>query len=145
MSDVDVNAESVRQLRAATASGKTVTLGGQTYVVRPLKYRQTVEALQLIPPLLGLIYKMQGEGMQEASLQDFLAAAPGTLERLTCMCCAEITPPWFESAETDDALTLMTAVWEVNQDFFGQKLLPLLKSAGLAASFAKLKQLGSSE
>lgn len=40
----------------------------------------------------------------------------------------------FDELDVDDALKVMLAIWEVNQSFFSERVLPLLVQSGLAGT-----------
>lgn len=138
-----VTEKAMADLTVATAAGKEVTLStGAKVVVKPLKFRQTVQTLNMLPPLLKTLEKLKEDGIDDIGLNDFLTVAPTTLENIARMS-SDINPDFFESAETLDAMDVLAAVWEVNQDFFVNKLLPRLKELGLDEAFRKIRRAGS--
>lgn len=137
------SSEAMAQLATATATPQEVELNnGDLIVVRPLKFMQTVNTLRLLPPLLDVLKKLKEEAsVEEIGLQDLLQLAPDAAVAIACMC-IDKRRDFFDTLETDEGIKILTAVWEVNQDFFKGKVQPLLQKAGLAGVLARVQQVG---
>ena len=114
--------------------GREVAVGGETIVVKPLTFGQLPKATKLLQPVVKALREsgaLGGAGSvidMIGSWVDILAA--GGEDMLTLVGFAVGKPrEWFDALSMDDGVALVRAVVEVNGDFFGRKVLPLLAAA----------------
>lgn len=144
MADTDRN-ETEREIEALTAE-ETVTVGGETIVVRPYSWADTLLLAKPLSVVLGSIGKhlaafrqiTDGEGdpyamIQRAlvSLDDMEEVVPAVFKLL--MAATKKPQPFVESLMPDEVVSLILAVVRLNRDFFARKLRPLLPTAPASA------------
>lgn len=113
------------QLAKATGAGRIVPTAQGDVEVKPLKFLQLIAALKHLAPILKLVQAMSEEGQEVLGLMQMIDTAPEPLLAITSMCTGK-DQQFYESLEADEGLALVTAVYEVNKDFFDQKLKPLI-------------------
>ena len=114
---------------------------GSSVRVRPFRLGQLPRFVEAVRPAFGALVALapassspgdeggQGANPLEQFLDLFLEHQGAIAEILEI--CAGLTPEAVAELELDDAYNLVMAVWDVNQAFFVQRVLPLLRK-GLA-------------
>ncbi len=119
-------------------AGREVQAGGETIVVKPLKFGQLPQASRLLAPLSKQIAQAFKSG-DTRTLADTAALfvdllATGGDDLLAALGFFVGKPrEWFDTLENDEGLALLNAVFEVNADFFSRRVLPMFAQAAPAA------------
>lgn len=115
----------LKELATLQPLTKSVHIASQneTIEVKPLKFKQLLKALQLLNVMAGSVnYEVDERNFiyliaeHPDEIIDFLVLALGKDRE------------YFDNIESDEGVELAVAVWQVNQDFFVQKLAPKLKA-----------------
>jgi hypothetical protein len=112
---------------------RDVKIGGVTITVTPLTFGRLPKASRLIAPVLKAlnesgVLSLQGMIIEIAGGIVELIGAGG--DDLIAFLAFVIDRPveWFETLAVDDGIELVKAVYEVNADFFAQRLRPMIPS-----------------
>ena len=127
--------------------GQDVTVAGQTITVKPLTFGQLPKATKLLQPVIKALRASGAIGANPTSDTEKPEGAPGKGDRLAidfisswvdtvaaggedllALVGYAIDKPrdWFDALSMDDGVALVRAVVEVNGDFFGRRVLPML-------------------
>jgi hypothetical protein len=118
--------------------GREVTVGGQTIALRPFYFGELPKAVRLLRPVTEAV---RGAGIASFDGQTFGLAAdwplllPKLMDEggealLDFVAFASHQPrEWFDTLAADEGIALTKAVFEVNGDFFVQKIAPLMGMA----------------
>lgn len=103
-------------------------IGGEKFAIQPLKFGQIPKAMKLLKPVVAA---MSGSGRPAAEISQLSAwvdiLAEGGEEILQFVSFASgKAREWIDGLDMDDGVKLLKTVYEVNADFFAQRLLPLL-------------------
>lgn len=111
--------------------GREVVVGGETITVKPLAFGQLPKAAKLLQPVVKALRASGAIGGEGSVIDLFgswvdMLAAGG--EELLALVGFAIGKPreWFDGLSMDDGVALVRAAVEVNGDFFGRKVLPML-------------------
>ena len=108
---------------------RSVALTGRASVqLRPITAGQLPRFLRAVRPVL-LAISAKGEALAEANAElQLLDLYVDHGENINAAVSAATGLPLeeIEALPLDDMLRLAVAVWEINQDFFGQRVIPLL-------------------
>ena len=105
--------------------GKTVSVGGETFTLRPLTFGRVPQASALLKPVLEALGEAFSGGPPAIAWVDVLATGGESL--LVAIAWAIGKPrEWLDSVSIDEGVILAQALYEVNADFFTKKVMPLL-------------------
>jgi hypothetical protein len=132
--------EAVTDDLAALLPGRDVVCNGETLRVVPLFFGQLPQAAKLARPLVMALaesglFSVNGTEMSLAA--NWVTGLPMLFdqggEAVMLFLAFAVGKPrkWFDTLPADEGLALATAVFEENRSFFVQKVLPMLKAAGL--------------
>ncbi|MGZ3325698.1 MAG: DUF6631 family protein [Xanthobacteraceae bacterium] len=98
--------------------GREVAAGGETIKVSPFVFGQLPKVAKCFASIKGVI---EGGNLIEI-------ASAGGEDLLQLLCLAANKPrAWFDTLPSDEGLSLMAAVIQVNRDFFVQRMSPVLQ------------------
>jgi hypothetical protein len=102
-------------------TGKTVTANGEEITIKPYTFGQ-------IPKVIGTVRKLSGALGENG---DVLEAIEKGGEDLIALVMFTTGKPrdWFDSLPTDEGVALVTAIYEVNKDFFDKRVKPTLPTS----------------
>lgn len=130
-----------RSLDVIAPEGQQVTLaGGRTITAKPITLGQLPRFVKAIRPAFGALVALVpassspeagGQGADPEGALDpveLLAAYADHGEAINEAVCIVTGEPRevIDALNLEDALKVLTAVWEVNKDFFAHRVLPLL-------------------
>jgi len=125
------------QLEVLEPSGSSVMYGGERIEVLPLTIGQLPKIVRLARPVIDSLMAMDesaGEAEMVAMLMDMLDKHGEAMFGAVALA-VDKPEEFIAKGKLDEFVDLAKAVYEVNRDFFAQKLAPLL--AGRVASPAK--------
>lgn len=99
---------------------RMVAAGGKQVAVAPLRVRQIPPFARAIAPAMSAI--------AGGHMQDVIIAHGESLVRAVAIATGE-SEEWLGDLTADEFLALASAVVEVNADFFGQRVAPMLERA----------------
>ncbi len=99
--------------------GKVVVVGGESFIIKPFTFGQ-------IPKVVGAVKKIAGmfQG-EQVNVLDVIEQGGEDVLALVSMVTGK-PRAWFDSVPADEGIALVTAIYEVNADFFAKKVAPLL-------------------
>ena len=104
----------------------TLTVAGKDIAIRQFKVGRLPLVLRTLQPISHMLMNREpGQSIDFGSL--FMLYADDSLSLLAAL--ADQSRAWVDELELDEAITLFTALLEVNTDFFIQKVLPQLSGA----------------
>lgn len=125
-------------------TGQDVTLaGGRVVAVKPVTLGQLPRFVKAIRPAFGALVALapdssslgdgggQGAGMDvdAGALLDLYVDHGPALNSALCIV-TDLTQAEVDALNLEEASLLVTALWEVNQDFFARRVMPLLRKQG---------------
>ena len=122
-------------------TGKEVRAGGEMIKIKPIKLGQLPQAARLIAPISKQIaaaskaFKTQGGLTVADTAALFVDLLAQSGDDLLAALGFFIGKPreWLDNIETDEGMALFNAVFEVNADFFINRILPMFAQAAAAA------------
>lgn len=115
------------QLEKLSANPRELLVGGnvkETVRVRPLKFLELIRSTKHLVPILESLDKVtDAEGV--SGVKELLLTAPEAMLEIAVIC-TDKPKEWFATLEADDGFEVFIAVYEVNHDFFVQRLGPKL-------------------
>lgn len=113
------------QLEILFPTGKEVTIRNAVYCIKPFKLGQIPKVLKAINPIVGVF---AGLAQKNTNMLEVITSilAEGGDNILDLIVLATNSPAEFvkNEMELDEGIELLTAVIEVNSDFFIKKVLP---------------------
>jgi len=104
----------------------TLDVGSDTLELTPIRVGEVPALLQAVRPFVGQL---------SAEPDWFALLAEHGEDLLRAIAIASRRPPeWVAALALDDAVRLATAVFEVNADFFVQRLAPVVQQAAVRVS-----------
>ena len=121
-------------------SGSSVSYRGEELQIRPLTIGQLPRLVRVARPVIDAVLDLEvlpdeNSGEMVTLVLD-LIGQHGDAVFAAAEICTGKPAAWIEGGEIDEFVVLAKTVFEVNRDFFVQKLAPLL--GGRAASLAAL-------
>lgn len=92
-----------------------------------MRFGQFAEALKLSEPIAAALFTGDETGVDFLAL---MSEGGPQLVKLMALLTGE-SEEWIAGLELEDALALAEALWEVNQDFFRQRLPKMLERFGI--------------
>lgn len=129
--------DSVVELDRLSGLPRTLMVKGQAVEVRPLTFMEVVRASKHLTPILKAVDAMDLSSQEVANISMLIETAPEAMIKIASLSIKKDLD-WFETLEADEGLDVLMTVYEVNKDFFVQRLLPKLKTLDLG----KLNRLG---
>ena len=114
-----------RGLEVLQAPAVTVTVGGQDIVVQPVKLGQLPQFLRAVRPILAAVF--QGGAAEFDLVALYADHGDGVTDALSIA--TGVPRSQVEQWTLDEALAVGRAVFEVNQDFFRNRVAPMLGQA----------------
>lgn len=121
-------------------AGSSVTYLGEQLDIRPLTIGQLPRLVRVARPVIDAVLKL--EELPDENSDDMVKLVLDLVDNhseavfAAAAICTGKTAAWLEDGALDEFVLLAKTVFEVNRDFFAQKLAPLL--GGRAASLAAL-------
>lgn len=123
-------------LKVLFPEGKTVEANGESITLKPFTFGQLPKVMNLIAPV---IKQMNQSGVVGASTTlgaieswvDLFASGGESLIGFMAWATGK-DRVWFDTMSMDEGVMLMQAIIEVNSDFFGRRILPLITPATAA-------------
>lgn len=118
-------------------AGKEIQAGGETLIIKPLKFGQLPQASRLLAPVskqIAAAFKASGEQTLAdvaAQLVELMAESGEDVLRALGFFLGK-PREWFDALDPDEGIALLYAVIEVNADFFNRRVLPLLVTPAAA-------------
>lgn len=109
-------------LSALLPESRTLTVGGETLTLTPMRFGQLARALKLVGPLANRL------AVDSVDLLALLADEGDKLIALAALLSGKDVA-WIEALPTDEAVQLLSALYEVNADFFARRVAPMLSVA----------------
>ena len=106
--------------------GKQISIKDENLTLKPFKFGELPKVFKAIETLSGTIgVLMRDRNVNPASITTLIAeGGDGILELMVIG--SKKDKSWIEDLEMDEGVDLLTAIIEVNADFFIQKVLPTL-------------------
>lgn len=130
---------------------QTITVGGETVVVREFRYAEGMRLMPYLQPIFDVLKgAVNGEERGDAdagsiSLYDELIENQAELMISLAAQAADRPREWVESLSDDDGFRLMAAFWRANQGFFTRRLtLTGMSARAMAAATAAASGDGAS-
>lgn len=126
-------------------AARDVSLTGRASVrLRPLSVGQFPKFLRAVRPIIHTIATLQKDQPEQAAaelmLLDLYVDHGENINQAVAIA-SGLELAEIEALPLDDMLRLAVAVWEINQDFFSQRVIPLL---GQASNLARAANGGGS-
>lgn len=103
--------------------GKTVIVGKETIQVKPFTFGQLLKALKY----LANIGKSFGDdNLDDSQIMQIIAYNTEDVASLLCLATGK-PREFFDTISAEEGIELTLAAWEVNKDFFANRLAPKLQ------------------
>jgi hypothetical protein len=115
--------QAVSELTKLTGEVREVTVAGEVFKIKPFKIGQLGKVMNLVSTLTAF-----ADEDGEIKLLD--AFTKGS-ESVLSICTIATGKPreWFDDVDVDEGLGLVLAIYEVNRDFFAQRVQPILEKS----------------
>ncbi|MFZ6775798.1 hypothetical protein ACO0LD_03125 [Undibacterium sp. Ji83W] len=114
---------------------KTIIIAGESLPIQPFKVGRLPLVLTAVQPI-AYVLMGNAQGSKLDMLNLVIAHTDDSLNLLSVL--ANKPRDWVDGLDIDDAVTLLTALLEVNIDFFIQRVLPrLLQTIGTLSTAVK--------
>jgi hypothetical protein len=118
----------IQELEQLQPQVSTVVVLGETIEIKPLKFRQLLQALKFMSAMIEDI-----NPYQEKELQLFSLFGKHPEEVIGLMALVTGKPvEWFDEIGMEEGIGIVVEAIKVNRDFFSQRVQPLLEKAGLS-------------
>ena len=119
-------------------AGKAIQAGGETIIIKPIKFGQLPQASRLIAPIskqVAAAFKTEGDRTVADTAALFVELLAMGGDDLLAALGFFVGKPreWFDTLDNDEGMALLNAVFEVNADFFSRRVLPLFAPVAAAA------------
>lgn len=131
----------LKELEALQPQIATVTINNEIIEIKPFKFKQFFAALKHLSNMIADVNQYEDQTIQLIRL---LGEHPDDVVGLMALATGK-PAAFFDTLDTDAGLDIAIAVWNVNKDFFGQKIQPKLVSLGLLNSPEESKTLETQE
>ena len=110
-------------------TGKEITIRDENLTIKPFKFGELPRVFKAIEPLSASITALVQTQSFNASSIGFLFSSGG--DGILDLLAVGTRKPrsWVDDLEMDEGIEVLTAVLEVNADFFIQKVLPRINEA----------------
>lgn len=126
------------ELEALEPSGSSITYRGESIEVKPLTVGQIPKLIRKARGAINVVLAMEAlPDSNELGFVDLIMDLAGNHgEELYegVAICVRKDPAWIADGDIDDFVGLAKAVFEVNRDFFAQRLGPLLAARAESAT-----------
>ena len=123
------SAETLDQL---AGTPRSLTVAGEVVHVAPLTFMEIVRAAKFLAPILAAVDSINAESKDIADLASLLTIAPDAMVKIASLSVHK-DEAWFENLQADEGFDVLSMVYEVNKDFFVQRLLPKIRAKVPAA------------
>ena len=107
-------------------TGKEVSIQAENLTIKPFKFGELPKVFKLVTPMAAALSTLQQNRDNPATAIAGLIANGGD-SILDLMVIGSHKPrEWIDNLDMDEGATLLTAILEVNADFFIQKVLPVI-------------------
>lgn len=123
-----------QELNTLVGADETITVGGRTLTVNRIRMRQLPKVLDLMQPVIGIIMagREAGEDKPKIDIGSMLLThGPAVLNLISEIMTNKdqvVDADWVTDLELDEVINLTGKVFEVNLDFFIQKVVPALST-----------------
>lgn len=124
------------ELERLSANPRELSVGGETIQVRPLRFLELIRALKYLTPILEVVDKVDMSSNDLGEVSKLLEVAPEAMLKIAGLSTGK-EEQWFDRLEADEGLDVFIAVFEVNKDFFVQRLGPKLANLRPATQSGK--------
>lgn len=137
---IEAAVQAQTDLASLLATEKTINIGGKDVVVKKMRVKQIPPVIATISPFAHLLKSYKDQGEQFDMMQVVLYHNVEALQLVKILCDEE--PEFVDELDIEELVVLVTAIVEVNLDFFVRRVLPLLSGemARLASVMPKLTQ-----
>ena len=131
----------VDELEAIEPSTRTVTFNGERLELQPLKVGAIPKIVRLARPVINRVLDLealpdQDDGKMVDLALDLIDAHGADLFKAVGIAIKR-EPDWVEDGDINEFIELCRALYEVNRDFFGRHLAPLLAKGRQASGAGK--------
>lgn len=106
--------------------GKQISINEENLTIKPFKFGELPRVFKCIEPITGVLAQMLASGEVNAGSIAGLVANGG--DSILDLIALGTKKPrgWVDQLEMDQGVELLVSIFEVNADFFTQKVLPTL-------------------
>lgn len=122
--------EELKELAELQPKTTCVIVGNESFEIKPFKFKQMFSVLN---HLSNMVTEMNPYEDQMVQLFRLFGKHPEDILGIMSIAINKPTS-FFDELETDEGLEIAAKIWEINQDFFVQKVQPKLEKLGLYAS-----------
>lgn len=115
------------ELEALQPLTRKITINNEEIEIKPYKFRQLFSALKHMSNMVADVNTFEDQTVQ---LFRLLGNHPEDVLGLMSLSTGKPVS-FFDDISSEEGIDVVVAVWEVNKDFFVQKIQPKLKSLGL--------------
>lgn len=118
------------ELETIFPTGKQVNIGEETLNITPFKLGQINKVLKAAEPMFVVFKTVDTNGTDEevgSKIITELLLHCGDSIRDILAISVNKSVEWVDELEADKVIELLSVIFEVNKDFFIQKVLPMLK------------------
>ena len=114
------------ELTTLFPTGKEITISAENLTIKPFKFGELPKVFKIVQPMAAAFATLQAQRENPATAIAGLIATGGD-HILDLMVIGSHKPrEWIDNLDMDEGATLLTAILEVNADFFIRKVLPIV-------------------
>jgi len=120
--------EGMAEVKALAGAGKTVEFGGERLEIQPLRFGEALDIIATAAPMVESLvdYAAKGAGVDEIAFFARLMAKHRAEVPRVLSIATRRDQAFIEAGDLAEAVDLCGTVYEVNRDFFDQRLAPVV-------------------
>lgn len=116
------------ELTALFPTGKQISICGENLTIKPFKFGELPKVFKAIEPITGTLGSLlQSRSPDITVIANLISEGGESIMDLMCIA-AKVPRSKLDEMEMDDGVELLVSIFEVNADFFIQKVLPLVNA-----------------
>ena len=115
------------ELQQLFPAGKQITISDANLTITPFKFGELPKVFKAIEPIAGSLGALMSGRPDVSVIAQLLGEGGDSIIDLIVIGSRQ-PRTWIEALEIDEGVEVLTAIFEVNADFFTRKVLPLINT-----------------